>query len=437
VDLVPGFVSLLQGLAVTMTAPSFVSLTTILTGWVFAGRRTVTRMILAAGADSGAGKHFSSYHRLFSTAQWSLDALGLAVFDLMQPFFGEVILLGVDDSLARKRGLKMFGTGMHHDPLLSSRSKVITNWGHSWVVLGVLIELPFRRGHCYCLPVLFRLYLNKTSAAKHRRAYRTRPELAVGMLELLCDHRKHQQFHVIADSAYGGQSVLCHLPANCNLTSRLVKDARLYAAPPKRKIGTTGRPRQRGERLPTPQALLSGRCRHVTLDIYGRREQARVADQLGHVHAAPTQPLRVVAVEALRGGRGQEAFYSTCSDATAEQVIGWYAMRWSIEVMNHDSKQHLGFEEPQGWTRRSVERTAPLAMLLYSLIVLWFAQEGHRHWRPLVCPWYTSKTNPSFADMLSTLRRLSIRQQVLKLALTGPGSRKVQQLLEKTVALAT
>jgi hypothetical protein len=66
---------------------------------------------------------------------------------------------------------------MHHDPLLSSRGKVITNWGHSWVVLGVIVELPFRRGHYYCLPILFRLYLNKKSAAKHRRAYRTRPEL--------------------------------------------------------------------------------------------------------------------------------------------------------------------------------------------------------------------------------------------------------------------
>jgi hypothetical protein len=433
-ELVPGFVLLLQGLSATMTAPTFASLTTVVTGWVFASRRTVTRMILAAG--DGAEKHFSSYHRLFSAARWSRDALGLAVFDLFEPFLGDVVMLGLDDTLARKRGLKMFGTGMHHDPLLSSRGKVITNWGHSWVVLGVIVELPFRRGHYYCLPILFRLYLNKKSVLKHRRAYRTRPELAVQMLELLCNHRKNQRFHVVADSAYGGQSVLCCLPTNCDLTSRLLKDARLYAARPERKAGTNGRPRRRGERLPTPHAMLAGRCRRVTLEIYGRSENARLADQVARVHAAPDRPLRVVAAEAVKGGRGQEAFYSTCSNATAEQVIGWYAMRWSIEVSNHDSKQHLGFEQPQGWRRRSAERTAPLAMLLYSLIVLWFAREGHRSWRPLVCPWYTSKTDPSFADMLGTLRRLSVRQQVLTLALGGPGSRKVQQLLENAVALA-
>lgn len=433
-ELVPGFVLLLQGLSATMTAPTFANLTTVLTGWVFTRRHTVTRMILAAGQT--AGKHFSSYHRLFSAARWSLDALGLAVFDLIEPFLGDGVLLGLDDTLCRKRGLKMFGTGMHHDPLLSSRNQAITNWGHSWVVLGVIVELPFRRGHYYCLPILFRLYLNKKSAAKHRRVYRTRPELAVEMLHLLCHHRKSERFHVIADSAYGGQSVLLHLPANCDLTSRLVNDARLYGPRPERQQGTKGRPRKRGERLPSPQEMLSGRCRRVTLNIYGRTEEARLTDRVAHVHVAPERPLRVVAAEAVKGRRGQETFYSTCSDATAEQVITWYAMRWSLEVTNHDSKQHLGFEQPQGWKRRSVERTAPLAMLLYSLVVLWFAREGHRSWRPLVCPWYTSKMAPSFADMLGTLRRMSVREQVSTWALRGPGSRKIQQLLENTVTMA-
>jgi len=121
-------------------------------------------------------------------------------------------------------------------------------------------------------------------------------------------------------------------------------------------------------------------------------------------------------------------------DATAELGIAWYAMRWSVDVTFHDSKQHLGFEEPQGWTRRAAERTAPVAMLLYSLIVLWFAHTGHRDWQPSDCPWYHSKTATSFADMLATLRRLSLKQHVLSLALRGPGSRTTQQLLQNAVA---
>lgn len=433
-ELVPGFMQLLQPLVSTMTAPTFNSLTTIVTGWVFASRRTVTRVILAAGET--ADKHFSSYHRVFSEARWSLDAVGLAVLDLMRPFLGDVVMLALDDTLARKRGLKIFGCAMHHDPLLSSRSKSVKNWGHSWVVLGVIIELPFRPGHYFCLPILFRLYLSKDQAAKYRRAHRTRPELAVELLAKLCKHREKQHFHVVADSTYGGQSVLNHLPENCALTSRLLLDARLYDAPAEREAGRRGRPRKRGELLPTPAAMLEGRCRRVEFDIYGRTETARIADCEARVHKSPGRPLRVVALEPLSGGRQQQAFYSTCHEATAEQVIGWYASRWSIEVAFHDSKQHLGFEQPQGWSRKAAERTAPLAMLLYSLVVLWFAREGHRLYQPLDCPWYTSKAEPSFADMLATLRRHSVRQNVLSLALRGPGSRKIKQLLENTVALA-
>ncbi len=433
-ELVPSFAAMLQGLAPVMTAPTFASFTTILTGWVMARRRTITGMILAAG--EGAVKHFSSYHRLFSAAQWSLDAMGWAVFRLFEADLGGVVRLGLDDTLTRKRGRKVFGTGMHYDPLCSSKGRVVTNWGLNWVVLGVFIELPFRPGHYYCLPILFRLYLNPKSAAKHRRVYRSRPELAVELLQMLCGQRKQLRFHVVADSAYGGQSVLNGLPVNCDLTSRIVMKSRLYGAPPARTAKAKGRPRVRGERLPTPQAMLKNRCRQVTLEIYGRRETSRVTDQLAHTYAVPGRLLRVVAVEALRGGRDPEAFFSTDTTATAEQIIGWYAMRWSIEVTNHDTKQHLGFEDPQGWTRQSVERTAPIAMLLYTLIVVWFAREGHRDWRPLDCPWYTSKTHPSFADMLRTLRRLSFKQHILKWALCGPGSRKVQQLLENMVALS-
>ena len=433
-ELVPGFAALLQPFAMTMTTPTFDSFLTIATGWVLAGRHTVTRMILAAG-DS-ADKHYSSYHRVFSAARWSLDRAGLALFDRMAPWLESNALLALDDTLARKRGRKMFGCGMHHDPLLSTRNKAVLNWGHSWVVLGVIVELPFRPGHYYCLPILFRLYLNRAKAAKHRRVYRTRPELAVAMLTTLCNHRENRRFHVVADSAYGGQSVLNHLPKNCDLTSRLLMDARLYDAPPERKPGTNGRPRKRGDLLASPAAMLAERCRHVSFAIYGRTEQARVADCEARVHKAPDRPLRIVAVEPLTGGRQRQAFYSTCHHATAQQVIAWYASRWSIEVAFHDGKQHLGFQEPQGWSRPAVERTAPVAMLLYSLIVLWFAREGHRHYRPLDCPWYKSKADPSFADMLATLRRVSVRRKVLSLALRGPGSRKVRQLLENAYAAA-
>lgn len=432
--LVLGFQELLQGLSPAMTAPSFASLCTIVSGWLFSGRGIVTRMIVAAG--SGATKHFSSYHRLFSTASWSLDPMGLGVFTMLAPFLGKVVMLGLDDTLARKRGLRMFGTGMHHDPLASTRSLAFVRWGHSWVVLGVVADFPFRPGHWIFLPLLFRLYLNRKSAAKHGTRYRTRPELGIEMLHMLCSAHENIRFHVVADSAYGGQNVLARLPANCDLTSRLLLAARLYEAKPERLPGTNGRPRKRGPRVASPADMLQGRCRRMSLSIYGRSYRSRVTDQVARVFAVPDRPPRIVASEALEGGRGQEAFYSTCHEASAEQVIRWYAMRWSVEVTFRDSKQCLGFEEPQGWSRKAVERTAPLAMLLHTLVVLWFAKEGHQHWQPPSLRWYPSKADPSFGDMLRTLRRASVRQYVLAMALSGRGSRKIARLLEHAVAMA-
>jgi hypothetical protein len=402
-ELVPGFGLLLQGLSATMTAPTFASLTTVLTGWVFASRRTITRIILRAGAS--AGKHFSSYHRLFSAARWSPDAVGLAVFDLLAPWLGENIVLALDDTLARKRGLKVFGAGMHHDPLLSTRKTAVMNWGHSWVVLGALVKFPFRRDRYFCLPILCRLYLNREAAQCARRVYRTRPELAVEILTLLCHHRKNQRFHVVADSLYGGKSVLLQLPANCDLTSRLHLDARLYDRPLVRTPGNPGRPRKRGTRRAAPRQMLHRRCRHATLNLYGRHDRVRLADAQAVWHAAADRTLRIVAVQPLTGGRSVRAFYSTWANATAEQVLACYAQRWAIEQTFQETKSHLGFEQPQAWSRRAVERTAPMAMLLYSLIVLWFADHGHRQWHAPIRLWYRSKRGPAFVDMLGSLHQ--------------------------------
>jgi hypothetical protein len=440
VSLVPSFADLVQPLSCAMTCPTFHTFLTLLGGWVFARRRTVTGMIVAAGAVGAGARHHSAYHRVFAAARWSLDELGLAVFGLILPLSGGVVLLAVDDTLARKRGLKVFGAGMHHDPLLSCRKTAVTNWGHCWVVLGVVLRPPLCGGRWFCLPVLFRLYVPKKTAERKGLPYKTKPELAVEMLAVLCGRHPGRRFHAVCDSAYGGKSVLLKLPGNCDLTSRLKMDARLYDAPVNRRSRKGGRPRKRGERLATPAEMLAGRCRRLTLDIYGRNDKSRVRECVARCHAAPARPLRVVAVEPLTGGRKPQAFYSTCPDDTAESVLTRYACRWSMEVANHDAKGQLGFEEPQGWTRRAVRRTAPVAMLLYSLVVLWFCREGHRHYAPPRRPWYRGKADgpagASFADMLATLRCQSVKAEVLTMGLHGTGSRNVVKTLLHVVKQA-
>ena len=431
-DLVPSFLDLLQAIAVVMNSPTQTTFKHIIAGWLFARKRTVTQMIECCGGMEK--KHFCSFHRFFSAAAWSLDHLGIAVFCLIEPLLtGDTVFLVIDDTLARKRGRKVFGVGWHHDPMLKNvKSK--TSWGHSWVVLGVLIRFDVLPDRTFCLPILFRLYLNHEQSTKQRRVHRTRPELALQMVRKLCKLRTLQSFHLLGDSMYGGRGMRDGLPGNCDLTSVLRLDARLFDAP-EAQTGR-GRRRRRGERLPSPQEMLDGRLRRTEVEVYGRHDHIRIGSCLGRTFHHPEQPVLVVAIESLEGKRGRQAFYSTVADASDEQVLQWYAMRWSLEVTFQCAKQQLGFEEPPSWSRRSVERTAPMAMLLYSLVVLWFGTKGHRRWKPKMLPWYADKTEPSFADMLMAVREESVKTHLKSLALSKAERQKILRILNNTAALA-
>jgi hypothetical protein len=180
--------------------------------------------------------------------------------------------------------------------------------------------------------------------------------------------------------------------------------------------------------------MLQRRARRAVLTIDGRKDRVRRVETVAYGYGLPTRPLKIVVVEPLRGGRPIQAFYTTRIDPSAEQVLIAHAERWSIEEAFQGGKSHLGFAEPQGWSRLSVLRTAPIALLLYSLIVLWFEGTGHIAYRPPTRPWYRTKVRPSFADMLATLKRESLRDVVS--AKLG-GAQPSQNLLDLVFAAAS
>jgi hypothetical protein len=49
----------------------------VLTGWLFAPRRTITGTLVAAGV--AGQRHHAAFHRVFAAARWSLDQVGLIV----------------------------------------------------------------------------------------------------------------------------------------------------------------------------------------------------------------------------------------------------------------------------------------------------------------------------------------------------------------------
>src|SRR5262249_39756426 len=123
------------------------------------------------------------------------------------------------------------------------------------------------------------------------------------------------------------------------------------------------------------------------------------------------RPLTIVLVHDLVGRRPDQMFYCTKLDWSARQILSAYACRWAIECTFENCKQFLGLEDPANRLPKAVRRTAPMALILYSLVVVWFHDSGHRRARFPTRPWYRKKAEPSFADMLTTLRRVSYEEK--------------------------
>ena len=144
----------------------------------------------------------------------------------------------------------------------------------------------------------------------------------------------------------------------------------------------------------------------------------------------------IVLVRDMLGKRPDQMFYCTCLDWDAKQILAAYAGRWSIEVTFENSKQLLGLEDPANRKENAVRRTAPMALVLHSLTVVWFHQVGHRHLRFPDRPWYRRKQEPSFADMLTTLRRLSWQDKFRTLPPKTRLARKVLAQIIEFLSLA-
>src|SRR6059058_4216586 len=224
-ELTPSFVALLQHFSPVFTAPTFQTFALIVTGWILSHRhRYITEVIFSCGRV-GIG-HWSRFHRFFSHAAWDLDTFSMSLAKLVATILapGATLYWAVDDSLCRKRGLTLYGAGMHYDPLISSRAKPLVSWGHDWVVLCLIVVHPFcAPTKVFALPVAFRLYRNRQGLTKGKKGraraphdpdHRTRPELALELITLAAGWFPGDELIVTGDSAYGGASVLRNLPSN-------------------------------------------------------------------------------------------------------------------------------------------------------------------------------------------------------------------------------
>ncbi len=183
---VAGLIALIEVFRPAFTRPSFEKCRQLWLGWLLTqGRRTVTGAIVASG--QGGRGHHAAWHRFFSTARWSADELGRLVLQQILAHFvaeGEPVVVSLDDTLAPKKGPRVWGIGSHIERGAFSRRTKVFCFGHVWVVLCVVVQPSFSH-RPWALPVLFRLYRSKKTAKADGVARLKKTELARELVQLV------------------------------------------------------------------------------------------------------------------------------------------------------------------------------------------------------------------------------------------------------------
>ena len=119
----------------------------------------------------------------------------------------------------------------------------------------------------------------------------------------------------------------------------------------------------------------------------------------------PPVPLRWVLLRDPVGGFPPHALLCTDLDADPLQIVSWFVLRWQMESPFHEVRDHRGVETARGWSEKTIRRTTPALLDLFSFVTL----VAHDQWsdgHPMAkgAAWY-HKDTPTFSNALALVRR--------------------------------
>lgn len=384
------------------------------------GQRTVTAVLRIMGLS--AEKHFQTYHRVLNRAVWSSWALSRTLLNRLVTTWvpSGPIVCGLDATIERRRGAKIKAKGIYRDPVRSSHKHFVKASGLRWLSLMLLAPIPWAK-RTWALPFLTCLAPSERFYATKPRAHKKLTDWGRQMVKQLRRWLPERTLVIVADSSFAAISWLfglTQLPGQLCVIVRFRLDAALYTPAPKRKPGTKGRPRKKGDRLPTLKQVAENKrtkWQRVTIPNWygeGRRLIEIVSKTAVWFHIGqPPLPIRWVLIRDPKGIFKTQALLSTDVSVTPEQMIKWFILRWRLEVTLHEVRAHLGVETQRQWSDLAILRTTPALLALFSLVTLMAHQHTQRQKLPIrQAAWY-HKTQPTFSDALAVVRRHIWQQQ--------------------------
>jgi hypothetical protein len=378
------------------------------------GRRLVSSVLRTVGLSQE--QHFQTYHRALNRAVWSSLAASRILLRLLVSTFvpSGPVVLGIDETIERRRGVKIAAAGIYRDPVRSSHSHFVKVSGLRWVCLMLLVPIPWA-GRVWALPFLSALAPSERYTQRHGCRHQPVPLWARQLIRLVHRWLPDRSLVVVGDRGYAALDLLDAVRPVATVITRLRLDARLVAPPPPRLPRQNGRPRIVGPRLPTLDQVRTNPATvwtSVTLARWYSDRDRRIEYVSGvalwyHTGFVPV-PIQWVLVRDPLGKFATQALLCTDQEVDPVQILLWFARRWQMEVTFHEVRAHLGVETQRQWSERAIARTTPVLMGLFSLVTL-VAHEHYRgqttHLTPVhVTAWY-KKASPTFSDALALVRR--------------------------------
>ena len=378
------------------------------------GQRTVSAALRVMGLAHDP--HFQNYHRVLNRSAWSSHALShLLLLLLLRAFVPDdaPIVVGIDETIERRRGAKIAAKGIYRDPVRSSKEHFVKTSGLRWVSMQLLVRIPWV-GRVWALPFLTVLAPSERYHATRGKRHKNVTDWGRQLILQLRRWQPERTLVVVADSTYAVIELLAacqRLVCPVTMITRLRLDAALYDPAPPHTPGTIGRPRVKGARQPTLEQRLADPQTHwqvVRVRWYGggSREIEVASDTAVWYHSGlPPVPIRWVLIRDPKGWFAPQALLCIDPEVTAVQIVEWFVLRWQLDVTFHEVRTHLGVETQRQWSEPAIARTTPALFGLFSLVTL-FAHEWARGARlPLrQAAWYP-KTAPTFADTLAFVRQ--------------------------------
>ena len=408
------FTSVIGVFVPVFSRPVWQHVKVLLTGAVLApGKRTVTAMLQMMGRS--AAPDFQTYHRVLHRAVWSpLTASRLLLRLVVAVFIPTgVVVCGLDDTIERRRGEQIKAKGIYRDPVRSSHAHMVKASGLRWLACMLLTPLAWA-DRVWALPFLTVLCPSERFYTQRGRRHQTMTERAWQMIRLVVRWVPGREVVYVADRSFAALELLAKVKAlpRASMITRLRLDAALYDPPPPRPPGTTGRPRLKGKRRPTLEAVLADERTPWTMvrveQWYGAgpREVEVATDTAVWYHAGkPPVAIRWLLIRDPQQEFDPQALLSTQLDHTPEQMLTWFVRRWTMEVTCEEARAHLGMETQRQWNERAIARTTPALLSLYSIVTLTahlLIEKGATCVRSTA--WYR-KTRPTFSDAMALVRR--------------------------------